>query len=354
MSSTSKLRPQYGVTVILLILTIAAFLLVRSRGSDDDAVAYLPPIEASKPLVTFDLVTAANRRIRQIPRESVKIISLDRMVSVLRDVQVVGRDIFVSDGKANELIRFSKDGEYRNHVVSGRGSGPTELPGFIDFVVTDSVVWVATLNTRRVTRFTVSGTPIDHFELPGSPYRLAGSSMESVFAFLLAQTKPLVQLRSDGTLGLQFGDVISEQGSMLTITGRLAPTERNELIYVADYASVLLTFDSTGDFKRSVQTFDRIPFPSMDLETVNGNTVARAPSPPIVLMDAESDSEVLYVATGYSGSPAYSILDAFSVEDGEYVGSWHLPEVYKGFDVVNDTLYAVVDTAVVSFALSLP
>jgi hypothetical protein len=340
MSPTWKIGLQYGVTGIVLIVATVAVFLATSRESDDHAVAY-------------DRVTSADRRIRTIPSESVTIIPLDRMVSVLRDVQVVGSDLFVSDGKATELIRFSKDGKYLNHVVSGRGSGPTELPGFIDFAVTDSVVWLATLNTRRVTRFTVGGAPMDHFELPGAPYRLAGLSMESVFAFLLAQTKPLVQLRSDGTIGPPFGDVITEQGSMLTVTGRLAATDTNELIYVADYASVVLTFDTAGILKRSVQTFDRLPFPSMDTATVNGNTVARAPRPPIVVMDAESDAEMLYVATGYSGSPAYSILDAYLVESGEYVGSWHLPDVYKGFDVENDTLYAVVDTAVVSFALPL-
>ncbi|MBN4056100.1 hypothetical protein JYT20_00090 [Rhodothermus sp. AH-315-K08] len=322
---------RYTPFLVVALLAVSVLVLRNKSGGGAPAGTLLPVVVGELPDRVETLVNP-------------QLFALDTLLYSPLDVQVEDGFVYVSDAPVR-LLRFDSSGRFVNQIGTGPGRGPGELLGYTDFLVQGDYVWIASLQSRSLSKYKLDGTHISSTGTEPGAYRLAKPG-DSLVVHRPDPTLPLLRIGDDGGQGAGFGGSIAEQGFLMDVSGYLASTYSGKFIYAATYASVLYEFDTSGNIERVIPTLDGVPFPTRTQGDVQR---ARSSDQEVFVRDVAVDDGIIYVNTLYRREPRESVIDLYDYSSGKYMRSLRLPYAIRKMDVDKGRVYAVRDTSVVTF-----
>ncbi|MEQ9091589.1 MAG: hypothetical protein RIE52_10900 [Balneola sp.] len=255
--------------------------------------------------------------------------------------------LYVADYADMKIKRFTSNGRYIDKFGENIGRGPSDLTQILDISFSDEALYVIDAETQLIKIFSKrTNKSTQAFRVDQFTFRV----------IVLNESKVTQSLSQDlfrtynrhNKLHKIFGELTNNQfANIMSFGGTLLPSnKKNEFIYVPTYASYLLFYNTEGEFIKSIQTIDRLPFPKSEAT----NTGVRAPKPDLVVQSTTFNDEFIFIQ--YSRRPLpdssndqfnihHSFVDVYTRDGENYIKSIILPQRSAGINTIGDSLYSI-------------
>ena len=269
-------------------------------------------------------------------------------------LKLYDENLYVADHGDMKVKRFSLDGKLLNVIGEGIGEGPGEFGNITDFYVRDEEIWVVSMRTRSISKFSIDGAFRSRFTVSPAALRITGLG-ENLVLMMMGSSELFHEVDTTGQVLKTFGGLVTEQtGNFLALQGNILTTEQGGFIYVPHYAGYLYYFDRQGALAKVLQTVDRLPFPGIESKKTDTGFAFRAPDVDIITTAGNISDGILYVHVYFKGKTreeGFSILDRYDSKKGTYISSSRLPFPVIDAQVYKKKLYCLSDTTVTVFRL---
>ena len=259
-------------------------------------------------------------------------------------------DLYVLDGGDRGVKRYDTDGRLLNRITAGVGDGPGEVRQAIDYAFEADSVWVLDGNSRLIHHFKLDGTYLDRISLEQQMLGHRIRRTPDGFALVTMMSAELVTFVD--RQGVQTGAVripLQDRLDPMALDGRLENSGEG-IAYVPRFPGAYYLIRD-GAVEEIASMDDPIEEP--EAEAVNG--VRRAPRYEILTGAVTADREGQYFSTVHrepqpDGFQTY--VDHYD-DQWRYQGTIGIRERAAYASIINDEVFARVDTAVVRFAIRL-
>lgn len=255
--------------------------------------------------------------------------------------------LYVVDYGDMKIKRFTSSGQYLDKFGKNIGRGPSDLTQILDISFSEEKLYIIDAQTQLIKLF--------NKETKKSTEAFRANQF-TFSLIVLNETKVTQSLSQDlfrtynkhNKLQQTFGELTNKQfTNIMSFGGTLLPSnKKNEFIYIPTYASYLLFYNTNGEFIKSIQTIDRLPFPKSEVTS----TGVRAPKPDLVVQSTTFNDEYIFIQ--YSRRPLpdssndqfnihHSFVDIYTRDGERYIKSIILPQRSAGINAVGDSLYSI-------------
>lgn len=258
------LRPlARSVVGVCVLLACTANLTVAQEFTAPDEV-----IEV-EPLYELQDQPVEERRWVEVELEEVYALS-EGEGYFLYDAGRVRRDsaghFYVLDREDRRIKVFNTNGHYLRSIGGGRGPGPAEFEGPLDFTVApDGAIWVLDAGERDVTRFSTEGDVAETFRLDDTfpPQRITLTDEGNAIVLTLGSN--FTMWSPQGESLRELGTIVKNQKEATWALGGSIRGGPGGFIFAPNRAGQLLRFDADDGVRYAVETLDEIPYPDVAL-----------------------------------------------------------------------------------------
>lgn len=255
-------------------------------------------------------------------------------------------ELYVLDGGARQVKRFSPGGELITTYGSGHGQGPGEFSYLTDFMVADDGgVWAVDPANGRITVFDTNGEVQRIVALDRAPYRLLSIDGDGVGVMFSAGGSHLfgrLELAPDGrgaVVEQEFGKLLAEQERYsLVLDGRIAPGPQGDFFYVPFYFGALGHYGADGQLRYFTETISPVAMPNI-VQRSDGFMSIDPDAPEVTESLFVFDDDVFVLGPPLSVFDERSIVDVYARSTGAYRYSFHLPGFMTALAVETDFIY---------------
>lgn len=258
--------------------------------------------------------------------------------------------VFLADDEENVIRRFSLTGEQESVYGLGEGRGPGEAQTIIDLHISaDSTVWLVDDMSNRVTMYDLRNS--DQWEILELNY-----AFNKIFP--IGSDRYWVEKKFDSQMkimnfeGKQVGQVqaIVDDPELwaYVLEGFFALVPNRGVVQVQYHTNHIIQYDSTGDilFFREPIAFQGLP----DIEPYYANDFARVNTVDYRTWEqVSSDPQIVgdeihifvKLKSESTGEWEQGIIDAYSLDDGDYLYSYELPAVFQSLAISENYLAGI-------------
>jgi NHL repeat len=259
-----------------------------------------------------------------------------------------GGQLYVADFGDQSVKEFDASGTLVRQYGEGRGQGPGELASITDIAIgPGGELWVADHSNARITVFGRDGRVRSTLRPAVRPYRLAVYP-DGGYALMqpLGSKNLFGILDSRSALRASFGRFLADQESYpLLLDGWIRVTPDGRLVYAGHFDSLLAVYGRGGDRRFVTRVIDPKPMPKLVSDSDGRAWVDRDAAPSTWSFSVSGD-EIHLLSAERDGVEVASALDTYSLRDGSYLYSRHLPEDCDEMAVVGSDLYTATSTTV--------
>ena len=259
-------------------------------------------------------------------------------------------NLFVTDLGDYRVKKFDVDGKLVQVYGKGKGAAPDEFENpLYASVDPEGNVWVPDIALQRLAIFEEAGTLLHSISLDYRPYGLRHLSDGRYFVYIVrGRTDPqseMFGLYRDADLLTQIGatelDATAAAGEMIVVDG--------DLVYSPGRFEFIVRYDERGNVVYARETLQQ------EQKSVLEDKSAKQGYPGMLKASLGHQNGRIYVNAWVLSKKTESMaIDVYRAADGSYEFSFELPEQHsRGIDVGRDFIYAVRDTAVVIYRLTL-
>ncbi len=259
---------------------------------------------------------------------------------VFRDGRVLVADY--GDYKVKEI---AANGEIARVFGLGQGQGPGELTSITDFVATEEGVWVLDASAYSAKFFDNSGVVRRSIRLGALPYRLVLGPGDELILMDLGSPRLFHVFDQEGGLLSSFGEFVQEQReNAIALDGWMSSDNGSGFVYSGLYVGLLASLDSRGEVRYLRETIDARPLPNV-VRSGSQKWVDRAA--PMSSLSLNVDGDKIFILSYFAdGFRKTGVIDAYSLEAGDYLYSMRVPGRCSAAMVRGDELVTYVDNSV--------
>ncbi len=332
------------MSCVLVVMLCASCSADQEVSTVNFETLSLSPIEGQK---SYDRILdeASLRKLFELPATPGEV--LIAPAGVFADTMGY---IYVADEWDYRIHRFDSSGNYVTSFGEGRGMGPGEIMGILNFgAMGDSMVYVFEYMPTEVSYFNLEGSFLRSERLEGSmreyPDQYVFTRKGRVYSkFSLQENidEELFESRLGDNI-IKFGRIYGESPyRSLAVAGNLV-TFNEQMIYVSQWYPLFVQYRPDGSMKYARATMDYVSTEEPKvIETQRGGYI----DGPVLVVDIST----VFRGQLYIHSNIAQTIDIYDAETGDYQHSIKLPE--NGFThALNDRIYQVGDSAVSVWAI---
>lgn len=337
------MKKKYYYLIIIILIIAVGFLLYKLSFSSNNEVKSSKDVEL---LVDLNKQKTERKFNKKAVVQLEKIINLEKL-QIFTPLQVKCDkfgNVYILDFSAPNIVKLSKNGDLILRFGKGKGKGPGELINPTDFSIDNAGnLWVIDPANGRISVFNNEGSVLNNFSLTKNSYRITVLDNFHYVLIPMNNTR-LFLLFYNGKEINSFGEIISNQlRYSIMLSGIMASDNNNNIYFALDRSSLLLSYDSKGNFRFGVKTIENFePLPK--LETF-GNNVRRLPSTFTSLSLSIKDNKIYILSRAGFENVEKTSIDIYKSENGLYLNSFIIPKKINSCDISGNNIYAINDTA---------
>jgi len=252
-------------------------------------------------------------------------------------LRVEQNKLYVVDPTDRNLKAYSVDGVFIGNVSKGRGNAPGEIQAPVDFALDTKYVYVLDPNARRVSIFDKDGEYLSRYQINDTALSFGVGEKMAAYYSPMRPEQFIVTDKTGNTLHTWQNILSNEVSNPLALAGRIIPHTDSTFIYVPQMHSSWTEYSFRGSMVRTVSTIDN----RVAWESNSEPNIVRRPKSDRVAYSASISGGLLnlHMLEGMSDGDRLAYVDRYSLESGEYTGTFSVPSFTSTLQVVSDTIY---------------
>lgn len=255
-----------------------------------------------------------------------------------------GDRIYVGDWGDMKIKILSNKGLYVNSI-GNRGRGPGEFQRIMDIDFSHDSIFISDPEKNEIIIYSKTGEYSHSIKIEYPSYRLAAS--ESTLYTLAIQDSLFGMYDIDGNLRGKFGKILDDPVmNRLSLSGRIEFIDQLGLfLYVPRFASYLYYYSYSGSLEKIIESIDRIPFANADHQVTGNQMKIRPPNREVEIRDQLVEGDKLYLLgffkNGDSPLSHEYFIDVYAANGDEYFHSFRIPTPSYQFTKIGNVYYFI-------------